>query len=349
MSVARVGLLLRYVGQLETAGVPIGRFLTQTRIPANLLEHPRAAIPLEHGFRFVELACRTLGTEHLGLYVGQANLLEGLGPYGEVLRRALTLHEYFHKAIRLYNTLMTNQRIWLSEDADEVRFNVATMGDAGIAAYQSHLENFVVTIDTIRNVAGADWSPREVSLAYRPRETLPEIDLFAGSRVTIGTGESYFTMPRALLQRHLWRGNGTSSPSHASAGVAPPLPEDLHGLVRLQVEQLLTDRAFGIETVAESLLMSRRSLQRSLAQQGLTFSRILAETRLQQSADWLTNTDKSVGEIAFDLGYSDASNFTRAFRRQTGVSPQRFRVNAGESSVQGQVSHVTSGSAAASS
>jgi len=328
ISLAKVALLLRYVGPLETAGAPVDRFLTQTKIPANLLQHPGAVIPLEHGFRFVELACRTLGTEHLGLYVGQANLLEGLGPFGDILRRALTLHEYFDKAIRLYNTLMTNQRIWLSQGADEVRFNITTMGDVGIAAYQSHLENFVVTIDTIRNVAGPDWFPREVSIAYRPRETFPDTDLFAGSRVTTGTGESWLTIPRALLQQPLRRRHGTGSPSRTGAGVAPPLPGDLYGLVQLQVGELLTNRAVGIDVVAESLIMSRRSLQRRLADEGLTFSQILAETRLRLAADWLQNTDKPVGEIAFDLGYRDASNFTRAFRRQTGVSPQRFRDNA---------------------
>jgi AraC-like DNA-binding protein len=330
ISLVRVGLLLRYIGQLENAGAPVGRFLTQTKIPANLLQHPGAVIPLEHGFRFVELACRKLGTEHLGFYVGQANLLEGLGPFGDILRRALTLHEYFDKATRLYNMLMTNQRIWLSQGADEVRFNVTTMGDVGVAAYQSHLENFVVTIDTIRNVAGPDWSPREVSIAYRPRETLPDTDLFAGSRVTTGTGESWLTIPRALLQKPLWMPHGANSPSHTSAGVARPLPEDLYGLVQLQVGALLTNRAVGIDVVAESLIMSRRSLQRRLADQGLTFSEILAETRLARAADWLQNTDKPVGEIAFDLGYRDASNFTRAFRKQTGVSPQRFRNDAGQ-------------------
>jgi AraC-like DNA-binding protein len=47
--------------------------------------------------------------------------------------------------------------------------------------------------------------------------------------------------------------------------------------------------------------------------------------RLRQAADWLENTDKQVEEIAFDLGYTDASNFARAFRRQSGVSPQAFR------------------------
>ena len=103
------------------------------------------------------------------------------------------------------------------------------------------------------------------------------------------------------------------------------LPEDLYALVQLQIGNLLSVRTFEIETVAETLAMSRRSLQRSLAQQGLTYSQVLAETRMRRAVDWLDNTDKPVAEIAFDLGYTDGSNFTRAFRRQTGVSPQTFR------------------------
>jgi len=42
----------------------------------------------------------------------------------------------------------------------------------------------------------------------------------------------------------------------------------------------------------------------------------------------LENTDKSIAEIASDLGYTDESNFTRAFRRKIGESPQAFRDNA---------------------
>jgi hypothetical protein len=39
----------------------------------------------------------------------------------------------------------------------------------------------------------------------------------------------------------------------------------------------------------------------------------------------MKHSDKPVVEIAFDLGYADASNFTRAFRHLTGVTPSAFR------------------------
>ena len=95
--------------------------------------------------------------------------------------------------------------------------------------------------------------------------------------------------------------------------------------MQLQIECLLSDRKLQIDTLAETLAMSTRSLQRGLARQGLTYSQLLAETRIRRAAHWLENSDKPIAEIAFDLRYTDASNFTRAFRMQTGVSPQAFR------------------------
>jgi len=327
----RVAALLRYVRYLQTVGAPVGRLLAGSRIPAVLLDHPAAAVPIGSALRFGELACRALGTEHLGLYVGLESGLNDLGPFQDMLQRSLTLHEYLHKAIALYDALNSGQRLWLSEHGEELRFNVATAGDDGIGAYQSRLETLVVTIAKIREAAGPNWSPREVSLSYRTREDLPNIDLFAGSQILGRTEATYFTFPRALMGLRFPIGGAATTAGDPESFPMCRLPEDLSGLVRLQIETLLSVRNFEIETVAETLAISRRSLQRSLAQQGLTYSQVLAETRLRRAVDWLDNTDKPVGDIAFDLGYTDASNFTRAFRRQTGVSPQTFRDKTPES------------------
>jgi len=325
----RVASFRRYTSHLESIGVPIGRLLACSGIPVELLSHPAAAVPLKSAFRFGELACRAVGTEHLGLHVGLASRLDDLGPYGEMLQRSVTLYDYLRKGISLYNLVITGQSLWLSEHGDELRLNIVTSGGGGIAAYQSQMETLVVTLAKLRDAAGPHWSPREISLAYKSREALPDVDLFAGSRVLRGTGTTYFTIPRELLGLRFSRVGGVvSSKRHPASFADRPLPQDLPGLVQLQIESLVRGRAVQIDTVAETLSMSRRSLQRSLAEKGLSFSQLLTEVRVHRAADWLENTDKPIGEIALDLGYTDASNFTRAFRRQTGVSPQRFRDNA---------------------
>jgi AraC-like DNA-binding protein len=103
------------------------------------------------------------------------------------------------------------------------------------------------------------------------------------------------------------------------------LPSDLAGLVELQIASLLSGRAPPVDLIAESLGTSRRSLQRGLAQQGISYTDLLTKVRLRRAAEWLERSEKPVVEIAFDLGYADASNFTRAFRQLTGVPPSAFR------------------------
>ena len=110
---------------------------------------------------------------------------------------------------------------------------------------------------------------------------------------------------------------------------AQVLPTDLAGLVELQIASLLSGRAPPVDLIAETLGTSRRSLQRGLADQGVNYTDLLTKVRLRRAAEWLERSDRPVVEIAFDLGYADAANFTRAFRRETGASPTTFRETAG--------------------
>jgi AraC-like DNA-binding protein len=154
--------------------------------------------------------------------------------------------------------------------------------------------------------------------------------LFDGARIVGGTGETYFTYPRSLLQRRLPKvGGGDQATGNFGCGLDHPLPNDLGGMVRVQVESFLRRGTYQVDAIAESLAMSKRSLQRLLAEQGLTYSQVLADARQSLAVDWLQNTDKPVGEIAFDLGYSDSSNFTRAFRREIGLTPKAVRISSG--------------------
>lgn len=71
--------------------------------------------------------------------------------------------------------------------------------------------------------------------------------------------------------------------------------------------------------------MSTRSLQRRLLKFGLTYSQLIDEVRLETACRLLARTETSLAKIAYDLGYADPANFTRAFQRWTGQKPSAFR------------------------
>lgn len=77
--------------------------------------------------------------------------------------------------------------------------------------------------------------------------------------------------------------------------------------------------------VARRMGASTRTLKRRLAEQGTSFTGVLEEVRRQRALLLLDDKRLPIGEIADRLGYSDVSNFTRAFRRWTGRTPAAFR------------------------
>jgi len=77
--------------------------------------------------------------------------------------------------------------------------------------------------------------------------------------------------------------------------------------------------------VARAARCSVRTVQRRLRGAGLTYSGLLDEVRLEIAARMLGEAGRKVRDIAFDLGYSDQANFTRAFRRWAGAPPSEYR------------------------
>ncbi len=296
-------------------------------IRPELLQHPNAVIPLKKCLRWVELACQSLGTEQLGLHVAGATANEDLGHYGRVLSRALTLYQYLHQGISLYGSVVLGQRFRLSTQGAQIRLHLDSPWQPTLGDYQSQLNSMAITIANIRRFAGPRWTPEKISFGFRPREAPPSAEIFDGTRVAYRPGETYLQLPRAMLGHGLCAAAQESA--EAQSAVMPPLPNDLAGLVSLQIESLLSGHSVSLELLAESLGMNGRRLQRGLADQGASFTALLGAVRLRRAAEWLQRTDKPVVEIALDLGYTDASNFTRAFRRAIGVSPSMFRKAAG--------------------
>lgn len=323
---ARARVILPWVEFASLEGAPSEALLERAGIRPELLQEPTAVVPLKRVFRWIELAGQSLGTEQLGVQVGCVTPIEALGPYGQLLAGALTLDQYVRQGIALYRSIVTGQTVWLSAHGNLVRVNHGAPWKPGPGDCQARLNFLAVTIANIRRFAGPQWCPTELSFGFKPREPVP-VDVVGDRRLVYRPGQTYLELPRALLGLRL--GQGDRRPAARPTTAPDLLPSDLPGLVELQIASLLPGRAPPVDLIAETLGMSRRSLQRGLATLGVSYSDLLTMVRLRRAADWLERTDKPVSEIAFDLGYTDASNFTRAFRRETGASPTRFRETTG--------------------
>jgi AraC family transcriptional regulator, regulatory protein of adaptative response / methylphosphotriester-DNA alkyltransferase methyltransferase len=86
------------------------------------------------------------------------------------------------------------------------------------------------------------------------------------------------------------------------------------------------DPDLSLARVAYEIATSRRQLQRALAEVGGTsFSRELQRARMDRAAQLLLSGKLPVQVVAGAVGYRQAAQFAKVFRRHHGVSPSRFR------------------------
>jgi AraC-like DNA-binding protein len=99
--------------------------------------------------------------------------------------------------------------------------------------------------------------------------------------------------------------------------------------VRASLLEALPAGEGSMEAVARDLAVSKRTLQRRLKGEGMTFQAVLNDTRESLARFYLANSQMSAGEISFLLGYEDPRSFYRAFHAWTGQTPQLVRAATG--------------------
>jgi len=98
--------------------------------------------------------------------------------------------------------------------------------------------------------------------------------------------------------------------------------------VRQRIRESLPSGVPSQAAVARALALSPRTLARRLEEAGTSFTAILDETRRALAEQYLQRTDFSVAEVAYLVGFAEASSFNRAFRRWTGRAPGDARAKA---------------------
>ena len=95
--------------------------------------------------------------------------------------------------------------------------------------------------------------------------------------------------------------------------------------VKAKLLDMLPSGNFTEEAVIQSLHLSQRTLQRKLKDEGTTYKELLDETRKELAKEYVNDTSLSFSEITYLLGFSEQSNFTRAFKRWYEQSPTIYR------------------------
>ena len=179
-------------------------------------------------------------------------------------------------------------------------------------------------IGMIRVYTGPQWQPTEIGLMadHLPcryiREQLPH------TRMRMSQKFSYIALENRLLSLPPLAEQGTM-PVSATHVCYQPAKKGFANSLEQILQSYIQESNMSIDFAAELCNTSKRTLQRRLQAKGTCFNELLAGAQFSAASRMLHKPGKTVTEIAYRLGYSDAAHFTRAFRRIAGVTPQVYR------------------------
>ena len=113
----------------------------------------------------------------------------------------------------------------------------------------------------------------------------------------------------------------------ATGGIeAVPFEDRFMERIVKQVGEQMSDPDFRVESLSTAMNMAERTLQRKLkAMTNQTPQEVIRSMRLNRARDLLENSNLSVAEVAFQVGYLEPTNFSRSFKKQFGFSPSQLR------------------------
>jgi AraC-like DNA-binding protein len=277
-------------------------------------------VPLEEFLSAMETGAAILGDRRFGITVAEKNPMQ-FGAIGRAITSSVSLYSGLRASARLVNKLNTSAKIWLSESPDTIWFCRSPTDNV-------LLEQFVLghMIALVQMAAGHGWKPRDVRLSATVDSDLNRIE--ALDDASIRTDQTYLALaiPKALLAdaiREDLQGDDPASPEFGSLITMPP--DDFVGSLRKIVESALMGRYPSIDMLCEIIKTPKRTLQRELAREGLTYRAIVSQVRYRMACKLLAETDMSIREIANMLSYSRDVHFIRAFRHWAGMPPGEFR------------------------
>lgn len=187
-----------------------------------------------------------------------------------------------------------------------------------------------IVVDMCRQSYGRDFAPVKVTLAHQATPCADHLANMLGAPVQFDAAGYSIVFDRNVVAERLPTGNPELARANdriAVEYIAHLDRQDVSAQVKAKLVELLPSGQVSEERMANELNLSLRTLQRKLAEQGTTYTDLLDETRRELATQYVTSSLHSINEITYLLGFSEPSNFSRAFKRWMGVSPKTYRLS----------------------
>ncbi|MEH6486222.1 MULTISPECIES: helix-turn-helix domain-containing protein [Pseudomonas] len=314
-------------GLIEESGEKLPELLSQSTITLEQLLDSDCLIDIEALQALMARASQVLGRSDLGLRLSTYQGLESFGLLGVMISRGHQLREAVlaaQNSITLHNLAESWTLIEYGERALIQRIEHVFFEQPA----QQYREMCIANcFRLLRILGGNDIKPSRIEFAHSAISPLKTYNRFFGCEVLFEQELDGLVFSTEVLTRNV-RPPAPETQRYLDsllADLRKSSSENLELEVRNLLSQTLTLQQPTLESIAALLGIHPRTLQRRLEAEHLKFQTLLHDIKMKTACWHLQSSTTGITQLAFMLGYSDLSAFSRAFRRHTDSSPAQWR------------------------
>jgi len=318
-SYGSVNVILPLLEYLENEGFDLKAILDRAGIPESALEDTRTRLPKRKFQSLWQVASEVTGDPAIALRVSIMVKANTLGIIGYLASASESGRNAFELVKGLTPLLWENVDCDLESDG-EVAFLRCSIGSNPQASRftTEYAIGLAITMSRVFGAARAD--PLEARFSYSAPAYADEYERILRLPIRFDAGEDGVLLPISMMDS-----------LNPSADAALRLLLERYAAdqlashrVRARILSMLPLGGLTADTVAAQFSMSNRTLRRRLQEEATSYQEILDDVRAELARHYLTKEKRGIDEVAFLLGFSDPSAFTKAFRRWTGQTPADF-------------------------
>ena len=314
----------------ESTGRNVAALLQEAGFKNGVPGTKATKVPFGNIAALFELAADRCDDDLLGFHVGQKVDVRDAGLVAYVGINAPTVRD-FVRNIAAY------ARVY----SDAVEYDLSLFEDGGQMTWYYHLPPSiprrqyvecaaVICVSALRQITKAPIWCDSVSFIHPRNAHIEEIERFFGCGASFGRRSNTISFKIADLdcpivdadEKLLRLLKEIATEALNSAGTNRP---ELQEEVEKAILARLSSGDVGANSIAMDLGMSVRTLSRRLAEIDLSYSFLLVNLREALATRYIQDSDLSLTQIAFLLGYADSSSFSTAYRSWTGRPPSDVR------------------------
>lgn len=312
---------------IDEAGYNSNDVFKQAGLNPDKLKDPNARYTYEGMTRLWSLAAETTHDPCIGLKAAHNWHPTTLHALGYSWMASASLKEALQRVVRYLHVVTTTTDLKLQDDNEETRliFPVSPDTPPAVEAIDAGL---AVIVAMCRTSFGDSFKPLHV---YMTRER-PDCDEtfaeFFRAPISYSSTENIISFSCEDLEKRLPTANAELAQVNdeiVARYLADLDKDDIKAQIEVKLIEQLPSGHLTEEWMAQSLNKSLRSLQRKLTEEGTSYKELLDSTRKELAKQYIANSRYSINEITYLLGFSEPSNFSRAFKRWVGKSPSQYR------------------------